>query len=180
MNTKDPLSKNLTKKVALYGVFASLAMVMAVIERMFPIPIPVPGIKLGLANVIVIIVLYAYSTRSAFAINMLRITIVGLLLFGNMTSFAISLAGGLLSFAAMVFAKKIKIFGLVGVSVIGGVFHNLGQIAVAAFIIQNINLIHAYTPILLVSGVITGVIIGFTAGYTLNNLKVIRMTGGFK
>ena len=177
MNTNS-FSKNLSKKVAFYGVFASLAMVMAVIERMFPIPIPVQGVKLGLANVIVIIVLYAYNARSAFAINMLRITIVGLLLFGNMTSFGISLAGGLLSFVAMVFAKKIGIFGLVGVSVLGGVAHNLGQIAVAALILQNAYLIPAYTPILLVSGVITGVIIGFTAGFTLNNLKVIRRMGG--
>jgi heptaprenyl diphosphate synthase len=76
-------------------------------------------------------------------------------------------------------AKKVKLFGVVGVSVLGGVFHNIGQIAIAAIIIQDVRLAYSYTPILIVAGVITGVIIGFTAGFTLNNLKVIRRTGGF-
>ncbi|MCL2350351.1 MAG: Gx transporter family protein [Defluviitaleaceae bacterium] len=165
--------KDMVKKIAFYGVFASLAIIMAIIERMFPLPITaVPGMKLGLANAIVIMVLYTHNARSAFAIAVLRIVIVGLL-FGNPFSIAYSLAGGLLSYSGMVLAKKTNIFGVVGVSVIGGVLHNIGQITVAALIVQHAGLFY-YAPWLVIAGIVTGIIIGYTAGLSANNIKILQ------
>ena len=162
----------LQKRIAFYGVFASLAIIMAVIERMFPIPIPVPGIKLGLANVIVILVLYTFNTRSAFAIAMLRIFVVAML-FGMGLNMAYSLVGGLLSFAVMAIAKRSNMFGVVGVSVFGGVAHNVGQISIAAALVGNVG-IFSWVPHLVIAGVLTGVIIGYTAGFAANNIKILQ------
>ena len=165
----------MAKRIAFYGIFGALAIIIAYIERLFPPPIPLPGIKLGLANVIVIMMLYAYNTRAAFSVAVLRIVIVGLL-FGNPFSIAYSLAGGLTSFVAMLIAKRSNIFGVVGVSVFGGVFHNIAQIAIAAIIVQDIRLF-TYSPVMILAGIATGVLIGFTAGFTLVNLKTINTFG---
>ena len=169
---RKKISMSLQKRIAFYGVFASLAIIMAVIERMFPIPIPVPGIKLGLANVIVILVLYIFSTRAAFSIALLRIFVVAML-FGMGLNMAYSLAGGLLSFVVMVAAKRSNIFGVVGVSVLGGVAHNVGQITVAALLVGNLGLYY-WLPHLAIAGTITGIIIGYTAGFAANNIKILQ------
>ena len=169
--TKQQMS--LQKRIAFYGVFASLAIIMAVIERMFPIPIPIPGIKLGLANVIVILVLYTFNARSAFAIALLRIFVVAMLFGGTGLNMMYSLVGGLLSFAVMVAAKRSKLFGVVGVSVFGGVAHNMGQITVAVLVLNTVN-IYTWSPALIIAGVITGIVIGFTAGFASNNIKILQ------
>lgn len=161
----------MTKNIAFYGVFASIAIVIAYIERLFPIPIPLPGIKLGLANVAVIIMLYISGTKAAFSISTIRIIVVGFL-FGSIFSMAYSLAGGILSFLAMCGAKKIRVFGIVGVSVIGGVSHNIGQIAIAAAIVQHTGLFY-YSPALIIAGVVTGGLIGYVGGITIRHLKNI-------
>ncbi|MCL2576040.1 MAG: Gx transporter family protein [Defluviitaleaceae bacterium] len=163
---------SLTKRIAFYGVFAGLAIIMAIIERMFPLPIPVPGIKLGLANAIVIMVLYIFNTRSAFSIAVLRIIIVGLL-FGSVFGMAYSLAGGLVSFIVMVVAKRSNIFGVVGVSVFGGVAHNMAQIAVAVLLVNDIRLFW-HSPFLIIAGVVTGILIGYTAGFAATNIKILK------
>ncbi|MCL2415476.1 MAG: Gx transporter family protein [Defluviitaleaceae bacterium] len=160
------------KKVAYYGIFTTLAIIASYIERLVAVPIAVPGIKLGLANVIVIIMLYASGARSAFAINVLRMLLVGFL-FGSVTGIIYSLSGGIASYIIMVTAKKTKAFGIVGVSVFGGVFHNIGQISMAAVVVNNVRLFY-YAPVLIIFGVLTGIIIGFTAGYTLRHVQVIR------
>jgi len=170
-----PRQKNkmtLQKRIAFYGVFASLAIIMAVIERMFPIPIPVPGIKLGLANAIVILVMYIFNTRAAFGIAMLRIFVVAML-FGMGLNMIYSLVGGLLSFAVMIVTKRSNMFGVVGVSVFGGVAHNMGQISVAALLVGNIGLL-TWVPHLIIFGVITGIIIGYTSGFAANNIKILQ------
>ena len=163
----------MAKKVAFYGIFAGLAIIIAVIERMIPMPMLPPGVKLGLANVIIVMMIYAYNPKAAFAVAILRILIVGLL-FGNPMMIAYSLSGGVVSFVAMFFAKKANVFGVVGVSVFGGVFHGIAQITVAALLVWDIRLIGAYAPILIIAGVLTGIMIGYTAGFTLTNLKIIQ------
>ena len=161
----------MSKKVAFYGVFASLAVTIAFLERFIPVP-TLPGAKLGLANVVVLMVLYTYNARSALPVAVLRIVVVGLL-FGSITSMAYSISGGLLSFVIMIVAKKIGIFGVVGVSVLGGVAHNVAQIAVAAAVVGDIRLFYNL-PWLILIGAATGVLVGYTAGFSVNNIKVIQ------
>jgi len=109
--------------------------------------------------------------NAALGISALRIFVIGLL-FGSVFGIIYSLAGGLLSFAAMVAAKKMNIFGIVGVSVFGGVFHNLGQITVAAILVQNAGLLY-YTPVLIIAGILGGIAVGYAAGLTLRHVQEV-------
>lgn len=160
-----------SQTVAFFGVFTALAMIAGYVERLIPSPVPVPGIKLGVANVIVIVCLYLYGGRAALGVNLLRILLSGLL-FGSVLSMAYAMAGGILSFTMMYLSKRTKIFGLIGVSVFGGVAHNIGQILVAAAVVWNLKLLY-YMPVLIVSGVIAGIVVGILAWYLLERLKHI-------
>ena len=121
-----------TKKIALGGILTALAMIFSYIESLIPIPLPVPGVKLGIANIAIISVLYLLGSGQALLVNLLRITLTAVL-FGNFNSFLFSMAGGMLSLLVMVILKKSGHFSIVGVSVAGGVFHNVGQITAAVF-----------------------------------------------
>jgi heptaprenyl diphosphate synthase len=147
-----------TKKIATYGLLVALAFILSYIESLFPLPLPVPGIKLGLANLVVITALYSMGGKEAFSLSIIRIILVGFT-FGSPSMMIFSLAGGLLSWLMMTVMKKSKLFSLVGVSIVGGIAHNIGQIAVAIVIVENVNIVY-YLPFLLISGVITGTLIG--------------------
>lgn len=157
------------KQVAYYGLFASLAILMGYVEMLIPIPLLVPGMKLGLANVIVVIVLYFMDARAAFFISLVRVLLSGLL-FAGFAGLLYSLAGALFSFGVMTLLKKTDKFSIIGVSVAGGVFHNIGQIFVAALVVENIKLMY-YLPFLLFFGVATGIMIGLVARMTLGYLN---------
>lgn len=157
----------MAKRVARMGVFVALAMIFSYIEALIPINLGIPGVKLGLANIVIVIGLYLFSTEDTFVISLVRIILSGLL-FGNGLSLIYSLAGGILSFFVMVLLKKTSQFTVIGVSVAGGVFHNVGQIFVAVFILQNMTVI-GYLPILMIAGIITGTLMG------LLSLRVIRI-----
>ena len=161
----------MTKKITTLAILAAVAIIIAYIERLFPLPIPIPGVKLGLTNVVVIVALYTMGTRAALGISILRIVVTGLL-FGSVFGMAYGLVGGLLSFAVMLAAKRSNIFGIVGISVFGGVFHNVGQIAVAAIIVQNIRLFY-YAPMLIIAGIVAGIAVGYAAGLTLHRLQSV-------
>ena len=122
-----------TKKIALCGVLTALAMIFSYIESVIPVPIPVPGIKLGVANIAVITILYVLGVKEAIVINLLRIVLTSLL-FGNVNSFLFSISGAALSLTIMIIMKKLDFFSCLGVSVCGGVMHNIGQIIAAVFI----------------------------------------------
>ena len=122
-----------TKKIALCGVLTALAMIFSYIESVIPIPIPVPGIKLGVANIAVITILYVLGVKEAIVINLLRIALTALL-FGNVNSFLFSISGAVLSLTIMIIMKRLDFFSCIGVSVCGGVMHNVGQIIAAVFI----------------------------------------------
>lgn len=155
------MKKN-TVQITMGGVFTALAMIFSYIESMIPIPVPIPGIKLGVANIAVITVLYVLGSRQAVLINLLRITLTAVL-FGNFNSFLFSMAGGILSLAIMILLKYCKVFSMIGVSVAGGVFHNIGQITAAVFLMDT-TAIYYYLPVLLIAGVITGIVIGIVGG----------------
>lgn len=160
-----------TKKLATYGLLVALAFILSYVETLFPLPLPIPGMKLGLANLVVITALYGMGTKDALAMSIIRIILVGFT-FGNLSVMAFSLAGGLLSWFLMAVFKKSKLFSIVGVSIIGGVSHNIGQILMAILIVDNINIVY-YLPFLLISGVITGMLIGILGSIIVKRLKNI-------
>ena len=143
-----------TKRTAILGLFIALSLIFSYIENIIPVLLVVPGAKLGLPNTLILLVLYAYGAKEALLVNTARILLSGFM-FGNMFSIAYSFAGAVFSFAVMYLAKRIKIFPMKAVSVLGGVFHNIGQIIVAAFLVSGISVM-AYLPLLLTAGVVTG------------------------
>lgn len=146
------------KKTAYMGIFLALALICSYIETLIPFHIGIPGVKLGLTNIVIVWALYLLGTKEALVISVLRIILSGMM-FGNVFSIAYSLAGGLLSFVMMFLLKKTGKFKCVSVSVAGGIFHNIGQLFVAAAIVQNLSVLY-YIPVLFVSGTITGLVIG--------------------
>lgn len=158
-----------TGRIAHYGLFAALAVLMGYVEMLVPVPVPIPGVKLGLANVVVLTMLYYMDAKSAFFISLVRVVLCGLL-FAGFAGLLYSLSGALLSFAAMALLKKTGRFSIIGVSVAGGIFHNVGQITVAALTVENVKMAY-YLPFLLVSGVVTGFLIGFVSQSALRYLK---------
>ena len=126
----------MAKKTALLGMLVALAFVLSYIETLVPVNLGIPGAKLGLANLVVMVALYTLGTKEAFALSMVRILLTGLT-FSSMAAMLYSFAGGLLSFAVMYLAKRSKLFSATGVSVLGGISHNAGQILVAMWDLIN-------------------------------------------
>ena len=160
----------MTKKISTYGLLIALAFLFGFLESVFPIPVPVPGIKLGLANIVIMTALYMLSARDAFFLMLIRILLAGFT-FGGMASALYSLGGGLLSFCVMVLLKKTGWFSMLGVSIAGGVFHNVGQLLVAMAVLQSRSLI-GYLPVLLAAGVITGLVVGVLSNEIGKRLKI--------
>ena len=158
-----------SKKISLYGMFIALAFIFSYIESLIPIPFPVPGIKLGLANLVIIIALYGIGNKEALVLSVVRIVLVGLT-FRSPSTLLFSFAGGLLSWLLMVIFRKLKIFSMVGVSIIGGIGHNVGQISVAILYVNNPGLIY-YLPLLMISGLVSGTLIGILGSVTINRLQ---------
>lgn len=156
-----------SKKLVTMALFTTTALMLSYIESLFPFFFGVPGMKLGLANLAVVIVLYYYGWKDALAVNVLRIVLSGLL-FGNLFSILFSLGGTCISFVSMMLMKKLGLT-LYGVSMAGGVFHNVGQLLIAAFLVQTVE-IGYYAPFLLAAGLATGFLIGVLAKEMLKRL----------
>ena len=151
----------LRNKVAYMGVFLALALICSYVESLIPISFGIPGVKLGLTNIVVVLMLYCIGAKEALAVSVCRIVLAGFL-FGNFFSILYSLAGGLLSFLIMWAVKRTGKLGILPVSVCGGIFHNIGQLAVAALVVENYNVFY-YLPVLLLAGAATGLAIGVVA-----------------
>lgn len=160
-------------KVAVFGVFTSLALILSYVELLIPINFGIPGMKLGLANLLVVILLYKGCPRDALLLSVIRILLSGLI-FGNMFSIFYSLGGGLLSLAVMVFLKKTGQFTVAGISIGGGASHNVGQLLVAMFVVQTYQ-VGYYLPVLLIAGVITGAVIGILSAEVLKRTQRLRL-----
>lgn len=150
-----------TSRMALSAILTALALVFSYVDALIPIPVGVPGMKLGLANLVVITALYTLNGRYALTINIVRI-LLSSAMFGSLSMALYSLAGALLSFVIMVILKKTGLFSIIGVSMAGGVFHNVGQLLVAAAVVEDIRLM-LYLPVLLIVGMITGIVNGMIA-----------------
>lgn len=159
------------RRVALWGILCALAVVLGFFEHLVPLPIPIPGVKLGLANLAVVITLYLMGPRDAAAIAVLRV-LLSALAYQGPSGLLFSLAGCLLSVLAMMTAKRCGCFSVVGVSLAGGVAHNIGQLAMASILVQTGGLIW-YLPVLLLSGLLTGLVIGLVATWVLRSFSSI-------
>ncbi len=166
--------KNKTRYIAFLGVISAVAMVLSVVEMLIP-PIwsAVPGIKIGLPNIIILFLLYKTSFKEALSVSLIRIFTVSLL-FGTALTLCYSLVGGILSLAVMWLLKKSGKFSPVGVSIVGGVTHNFGQI-ITAVIILSTKEIGFYFPVLAVTGTLAGIFVGLLGILLLKYTEKIKL-----
>jgi heptaprenyl diphosphate synthase len=162
------MQNNSTKKIATYGMLIALAFIFSYLESQIPYFLGIPGMKLGLANIVILIALYLMGTKSAFVLSIIRVLLASLT-FGNMSMFWFSVAGATLSFLVMVLIKQIKGFSMMGVSVAGGVAHNVGQIIVAMIVLTEVML--NYLIVLIIGGTLTGAVIGVVGAMIYAKLK---------
>lgn len=155
-----------TKALARFAILTAAALVLGYMESLFPLFAGMPGIKLGLSNTVLLYAIYILGGRAAAALMVLKVLLSGLL-FSGLSGMLYSLAGGVLSLAAMLFARRIKNIGTVGVSVLGAVAHNAAQIAVACLVTGQTVLLFTYFPFLLLSAAVTGTLTGIAAKYVI-------------
>ncbi len=157
------------------GFYVAVALILSYVESLVPLSLGIPGMKLGLPNLVVVLLLYERNgvkvteeqnvscqvIRDCVLVNGCRVIVSGFL-FGNLYGILYALAGAGVSFLAMLLGKRTNLFSVIGVSVLGGVFHNIGQIIVAMLVVETYA-VGYYIPALLVAGTITGGMLGFLA-----------------
>ncbi|MBQ5887358.1 MAG: Gx transporter family protein [Clostridia bacterium] len=161
-----------SRQLAYLGLCTAVALILAYVEVLLP-PLftAVPGIKLGLPNIAIIFVLYRYGVRHAAAVSFVRMAVVAML-FGNPMTFVYSLAGAVLSLLVMALLRRLDFLSVVGVSVAGGVFHNVGQILMAMLLLGTAELGY-YLIVLAITGTVSGIFVGLCGA-----LAVKRIPGG--
>ena len=157
-----------TSRAAFCGMFAALAVIMGYIESFISIPGLLPGMKIGLANCVILFVLLAYGIGWAALVSLVRIIIINSL-FGSVTWAVFSLAGAVLSLLVMWGLGRLKAFSVIGISLAGGVAHNLGQTIVAMLLFENSGMIY-YFPVLIIFGLGAGVLVGAAAGFVYTRI----------
>lgn len=161
------------KKTAYMGVFLAFALILSYVESLIPFFFGIPGMKLGLANLAILLALYVYGYKEALILDLTRVLLAGFL-FGNLFMIMYSMAGALLSFLIMSILKKVKGFSMIGVSIGGGVFHNIGQLMTAVFVTRTKG-VFFYLPALLLSGVATGFVIGMLTAQVIKYIRKLEM-----
>ena len=161
--------KHPAKKLALLGLCTAIAMVLAWVEgQLPPLTTAVPGIKLGLPNIAIIFILYRFGWKEAAAVSFVRILAVSFIF--NPATLPYSLAGGLLSLLGMALLKKTDLLSVTGVSVAGGLLHNVGQILMAMLILSTAGLGY-YLIILAVTGVVSGIFVGLCGSFAVKRVR---------
>lgn len=168
------MKKNRTKKIAFLGLCTAVTLILSYVEALLP-PLwsAVPGIKMGLPNIMILFMLYRFSWKEAAAVSLIRLFAVALL-FGNAMSLAYSFCGAALSLGVMVLLKKLDRFSAVGVSITGGIFHNLGQILAAMVLLETAE-IGYYMIVLTLSGTVAGILVGIAAVYVLKYMQKVKI-----
>lgn len=166
-----PLSNNKVKRTAFCGLVLALALIAGYAESLIPVAVAIPGIKLGAANSVILILLYMVGIKEAYIVNISRVVLMGFL-FGSMSSIIYSLSGAILSLTVMVLLKKTDRFSVSGVSMAGGVFHNVGQLIMAALVLET-TAVWYYLPALIISGSVTGLLIGFLTGEIRKRISTV-------
>ena len=156
------------RTISTVAMTSTLALILSYIESLVPLSFAVPGIKMGLANIAIVFVLYRLGEKEAIAVSLIRLFWVAVL-FGSFMTFLYSLAGAALSMTVMIILKRSGKFSAVGVSVAGGITHNAGQIIAAVLLMETAQIAY-YLPVLVVSGTVTGVIIGIVSALLINKI----------
>ena len=159
-------------KAAAGGIALATAMILSYVEALIPFKIGIPGIKAGLPNIIILFVLYKYGTGYAAAVSLLRVALAGIL-FGNAASVIYSLSGAVVSLVIMACLKKINLFSPAGVSVAGGITHNLAQICAAAIVMNTADILY-YLPALIIGGTVSGALIGIMGSILIKKINIPR------
>ena len=159
-----------TQKLTVMALTTAIALVLSFIESQIPAFVAVPGVKMGLPNIAIVYALYRLGWKEAAMISLIRVVLVSLL-FGSAASFLYSFAGAVLSLLGMTLLKKTGKFTEIVVSVAGGVLHNIGQIAMASIILET-DALRYYLPVLLVSGILAGVVIGLISGILIRRIHL--------
>ena len=160
---------NKAQRISGLALTVAVAMLLSYIESCLPAFTAVPGIKVGLANIAVIFALYRFGVREAVVVSLIRVFLMSLL-FGSVVSMLYGLAGAVVSIGLMTLMERFSPFSTVGVSVLGGVAHNAGQIGAACLILKTDLLVY-YLPVLIISGTVAGIVTGVTAGILIKRLK---------
>ena len=158
-----------TKKLTTLSILVSVAMILSYVESLVPPLVAVPGVKLGLSNIATVFALYTLGAPAAVTVSLLRVMLSSLL-FGNFVSLIYSLSGAILALSFMVLLRRTAAFSSVGVSVVGGVAHNAGQIIAACIVMENAA-ISLYLPPLILSGTVAGVAIGIASGVLIKKTE---------
>lgn len=158
-----------TKKMTTLALLISVAMILSYIESLVPVFVAVPGVKLGLSNIATVFALYTLGIPAAIAVSVVRVCLSALL-FGNIPSLIFSIAGAFLALAAMIPLSRVNFFSTVGVSVVGAVCHNIGQVAAAVIVMETLGVAYYLIPLLL-SGTLAGIVIGVISGILIERIK---------
>ena len=151
-----------TKKLTALSLSVALAMILSFVESQIPPLAAVPGVKIGLSNIVTVFLLYTYGAKEAGTVSLIRVFLSSLL-FGSFVSLIYSLSGAIVSLLSMMLFKKLGVFSVVGVSVIGGVLHNAAQVCAACIVMENAAISLWIFP-LIISGTIAGVSVGTLGG----------------
>lgn len=163
--------RHTSRKLAYLGLCTAVALILAYVEVLLPpLTSAVPGIKLGLPNIAIIFVLYRYGVRHAAVVSFVRIAVVSIL-FGNPMTFAYSAAGAILSLLVMAILRRMDVLSTVGVSVAGGVFHNVGQILMAMWLLGTAELGY-YLIVLAITGTVSGIFVGLCGGMAVKRIPM--------
>lgn len=160
-----------TKRMVTLSALIAVAMILSYVESMIPAFVAVPGVKMGLSNIATVFALYFLGWPYAICVSLVRVCLSALL-FGNMVGLIYSLSGAALALLVMILLKNFDLFSNVGVSVAGGICHNAGQI-IAACIVMKTSAISVYFIPLIISGTVSGVLIGVVSGMLVERLKKI-------
>lgn len=173
-------STRMLKKTVIIAIFAAVAVVLSIVESIIPVNLQIPGAKLGLANIMILTCLYFLRGRDALMLVLLK-TIITAFIFGTFSSMLFSLFGSLFSFIMMYLVMKLgrNRVSLIGVSIVGGVGHNFGQITAASIVFQSSN-IYYYMPLLLITGLVTGILVGFAVQYLVPSLTKLSLFEEFQ
>ncbi|MGN7359428.1 Gx transporter family protein [Paenibacillus sp. SAF-054] len=180
MPLSDDEASAVLKKTVMIAIFAAVAVVLSIAESMIPVNIQIPGAKLGLANIMILTCLYFLKARDALTLVVLK-TILTAFIFGTFSSLLFSLFGSLLSFVVMALLMKLgrRQFSLIGISIAGGIAHNIGQLAAASIVFSTLNIFY-YLPALLISGIATGILVGIAVKYLVPSLSRLALFNAFQ
>lgn len=163
------------KRAVMISMFAAVAVVLGIVESLIPITISIPGAKLGLGNIMVITCLIFFTGKDAWMLIILK-TILTSFILGTFSTFIFSFFGATLSFLVMFAMLRLgkNQFSLIGVSVIGGITHNIGQLLAASLVLGTTGIFY-YLPVLLITGVVTGIFVGMASRYLISSLRAIGL-----